>query len=1432
MIRHLFNRLIRHTLVLMGLIAISLPAVVQAQTISGQLTGGVTDFTGVTVSAKNAANDNEFGSASASGTGAFSISVPSAGANYDVNVHIPVGIELTTYAGVVVTLAVDGTLTVVGSAPLGTTVSGTSLNITLSTGSQVSGTVTDGANNPIANVDVFAYDSSSDVGASAITNVTGGYTLNLPNGSYDFDFVPEIGTAFTPAFQDNVAVSGLTTVNQTLSAGNQISGVVTQSSDSSGVSDAEVHAFNKSTGEFGFALTNSSGNYTLRVPAGTYEVDAFPAPGSGLAPALPVSVDASSGNANQDFSLDGGVTISGTVTEAASTRAAGDLIGDVAIDAFDFSTGNFGFGVSNAAGVYSIPVAKGTYNLHVFPPLNSEFLPASGIEVDVSSASTVKNINLKKGNSVLGRVVNCSGSAGIEGVEVLVFSRTNFQAPPSFTSTTETGGFRIPVSDGEFEIVAFPPHDQAFSFVTGEITVANGVVSSTGSTCSGALPLVSSGGTLQIGLTGASGLPGVIFGDADGSGAQNGTERGIPNAGIAAFPSSFSSFRGPTGGSSAQPAFGFSEPDGAFFLALTAGTYELMVFLEPGASFVPPQLGTLTVTGSGGTATFSLTPSGGSPTTITSLNIAATKGLTISGKITDVDGTTGIPRAGINLWPAFDPNQPFDFTAGAFGDTDNDGNYSMAVRPPTSGTQNLEFSVFFSPTSGKLPPPFLRLSLASTGGGTFSIPSQITDPFSGTTSSYTKPSEYTFSQSTAGAATTINGRAQSGNTLSGVTYVDVSRTANAFDSGTDRRVGNVTLIAFPRFEEGTDVDFSAFMPGFTQSDNNGNYSMILKAGKYELNVDTFGSFNEETGEFIPSTEVIDPVWIGTFPNSELVVDVTQGDTTLNVQLASSTGFPGTVRKGDGTGLPCIPINAWVVPSSQTTPTGGWLGPTISFADTNRQGDFTLNLPNGTFEVGAEIEFGGCFGPGFEEEEPPLLRDSSRAPVNPAHEIVVVSGGVLTGNLNFSIVDGVALTGIAKEEDRFGGGFRGVAQTFPLSFRQLVLFCGSPEAEVARGFTEFDGSFTLNVPKNRTGCRLVVEDWGFTGSTFRTLKPNISTGTADQNLGTLVIRYVFIQGLLKNQAGVVISNGQIRAVDPGGNEVGEDFLFDRGTDPPSNFRIAVPQGSGQVTLKLGTTSATPTVNVTTTADKPDGTVYTVSLARVIGQIFKDSATSGNELKGVGVSIIDQNGNEVVNGNTAFEEPFAPRAITAGSLVSFDQVNNTEIEGIFVPKGTFRVQIGGAFATGGNLSSNGTFTIGDSEIGGVFNLGNLVLTLLEFGGTINSIDSPTLFTNLGTDGIFVNIMSVDDFRFITGFQISGSECCAFNPSDGTPIKGKWGFSVAPNIGEVRMTYFDETNFVERVLTNNENLTLTIGGSPTSLTLKDGGVFDPFAGPSPSR
>jgi hypothetical protein len=1280
--------------------------------------------------------------------------------------------------------------------------------------------VTDGTNG-IADVDVFAFNSSTFEGASAITDSGGNYSMSLPSGTYDFDFVPKPGSGFTSASQDDVEVSGATTVNQTLSQGNQISGTVTNAGTSDPVPNVEVHAFNKSTGAFGFAITGANGTYSLRVPSGTYEVDAFPPGGSGLAPALPVSVDVSSGNATQDFELDPGVTISGTVTEASGeSRAAGDPIRGVAVDAFEFSTGNFGFGISNEAGEYSIQVAQGNYNLHAFPPPNSEYLPSSGIQVNASSGSATQNINLKKGSSVIGFVRDCGNtSTGVSDVEVLVFDRTNFQTPPTFTRSLVNGAFRIPLIDGDFEIIAFPPPGKPFTFSSSEFSVSGGTPSGTETTCSGSLPIVSSSGQIQIGLTGASGLSGVVYGDLNKNGTQDSGEVGLPNVGINAFPSSFSSGEPVKGFSSGgQPAFGFTDPSGKFFLALTDGTYDLMVFLEPGSIFVPPELGQLTVSTSGGTTTFTLD---GNP--ITNLNIAAATGLIVKGKITASNGTTGIPRAGVNLWPAYDPSGIFDFNGGSFAETDKNGNYVLAVRKPTTGSKNLEFSVFVPPTSGNLPPPFLRLSLTSTGA--FSIPTTVTDPFDGTSSSYSMPSEYSFSQS-GGADTpaTINARMQTGNTLSGVTYVDVARTANQFDNGTDTRVRNVFLVAFPIFDPGTSVDFTAYIPGFAQSDANGNYSMTLKAGKYEVTVDSFGFFDPETGTFQSSTAVLDPAWLATFPDGVLRVDVTEGDTTLNVQLANSTAFPGSVKRQDGTGLPCIPINAWVRPSGTTTPTGGWLGPPLTFANTDRNGNFNLNLPNGTFEAAAEIEFGGCFGPGGGSEIPPPIReeDPSRAPVNPAHKIVVVSGGaIISGNLNFVVEEGVRLTGIAQEEDRFGGGFiRGTITppTFPLSFRQLVLFCGSPQAEVARGFTEFDGSFGLNVPKIRSNCKLAVEDWGFTGSTFRTLPTTpspFSIGTTDLNLGTLTLRYIFIKGLLKGSGGQTINNGQIRAVDTAGNELARDFLFNRGDG--TNFALAVPQNSGTVTLMFGTTSASPTVSVGTS--NPANATYTVALAKVTGKVYQNSVAGGNEIIGVPVSIVDLNGFEVVTGGTSFGGGGPCSACTAGSFVSFDDTF-TEVEGIYVPKGTFRVRVGGAFASGGGLT-NGTFTIGNNEITNGKALGNLVMTLLKFSG--NTADS-TLRTAAGQFGLFVDIMRVDNFQFVTGFNITGS-----NPPPGANL-GDWAFSLAPDLGKIRMTYFDNSTFQQRLVKINGQNTYTVGSSAQALTLTDGGVFDPFGSGPP--
>ncbi len=245
----------------------------------------------------------------------------------------------------------------------------------------ISGKVTDDAGNAIPYAGVggrkvvsttdstpLGGDSSNFVGGP--TDANGAYTMYVSAGTWVVDaFAPNFGKLGSKTI--TVGSSSLTGQDfsaATLNTG-AIKGQVTKASVAQ--QGAMVRAFG-ANGE-NFAVTDSSGNYSLKVPAGTYTVSTF-LPGVGEAtPLTGVAVTANTDTTGQNFAISAPITITVQLTDGTNP------ITGAFVDVRDVTTGRGnGTGTSTISGanaVYTVVVPPGTYTVRAgnqtYGPLGS-----------------------------------------------------------------------------------------------------------------------------------------------------------------------------------------------------------------------------------------------------------------------------------------------------------------------------------------------------------------------------------------------------------------------------------------------------------------------------------------------------------------------------------------------------------------------------------------------------------------------------------------------------------------------------------------------------------------------------------------------------------------------------------------------------------------------------------------------------------------------------------------------------------------------------------------------------------------------------------------------------------------------------------------------------------------------------------------------------
>lgn len=362
-----------------------------------------------------------------------------------------------------VAVLVEGASFYVGGSPTASTGSAGLVPFTLkvptsSTGITITGRVTDGTN-VISGASVMAFRTDGPGFADAVTDGSGNYTL----------YPPATGTWQVEAHADQYGYLGsktLTVGTESLTGQNfepptlgSIAGTIVDSG-ASPVSGVMVRAY----GSAGFneSKTASDGTYTIKVPYGTWTVEAF-IPGTGkMAPLTNVVVD--------------GAEVGNNFTLAASRSVTVSLSSAVSADAFVsfYSSTGLGNSVSIPAGSTSTTVSlqQAVYYINVFIPgvasptiTGAEFnnvngIPSTDKKVDIDGTGDDITLTLPTMRTLSGQVT--AGGVGKNDAWVSVYDTTSKQFMGVFTSNNAAGGgqngeYSISLPNGTYDVSADKP---------------------------------------------------------------------------------------------------------------------------------------------------------------------------------------------------------------------------------------------------------------------------------------------------------------------------------------------------------------------------------------------------------------------------------------------------------------------------------------------------------------------------------------------------------------------------------------------------------------------------------------------------------------------------------------------------------------------------------------------------------------------------------------------------------------------------------------------------------------------------------------------------------------------------------------------------------------------------------------------------------------
>ncbi len=323
----------------------------------------------------------------------------------------------------------------------------------------ITGRVVDASGVGVAGVDIDV-KSLSGGGNPNITNdgtdASGFFTTTLPAGVYRVFFYPPAPptTTHLTATVDNVVVAGVKNMGViTLAPG---VGIFGRALDAAGVPVAGVNldVIDVPTATnllLKGATTNAFGNFAVAAPAHSIYLDLDPLAviGRTLAPRrleLVPTGELQLGN----LTLQTGFALSGTLRNSAGVAQSG-----IDLDVFDTATGAAVFTPhdnTNTAGLFSMVLAPGTYDVEVCPPLARRLVATDVPGLAFTTTTSLGVITLASGVVLSGVVRDVTGT-GVLGADVNV--RNALTLVSVFLcgdNTSATGAYTVVVPVGTLNI--------------------------------------------------------------------------------------------------------------------------------------------------------------------------------------------------------------------------------------------------------------------------------------------------------------------------------------------------------------------------------------------------------------------------------------------------------------------------------------------------------------------------------------------------------------------------------------------------------------------------------------------------------------------------------------------------------------------------------------------------------------------------------------------------------------------------------------------------------------------------------------------------------------------------------------------------------------------------------------------------------------------
>jgi hypothetical protein len=328
----------------------------------------------------------------------------------------------------------------------------------------LTGVVRNEAGVGIGNVDLDLLDLCSGDNVFLVGDKTaadGSFSLVVNPGTYDLHATPPAAaTVCAGDLQDLTVTVNASLGVITLHPGARVSGTV-RTASLSPAAGVDLKFVDRATDHRVFltkSVTNASGQWSVRVPPGTWDIDFRPAAGALDADAerLGLVVGATDVSGLID-DLRAGFTITGTVRDRNNNR-----IKNVDLDVFDECSGHrvpTAHDNTNANGDYSIVLPAGTYTFSFDPPACASLAAArtTGVIVDRSRNHGTEQLDAAV---VVSGLVRAPGGAPLPGARLRFYDVTKVGAPRQATTRDRTGAdgtFAVQVPVGTYDVNVEPP---------------------------------------------------------------------------------------------------------------------------------------------------------------------------------------------------------------------------------------------------------------------------------------------------------------------------------------------------------------------------------------------------------------------------------------------------------------------------------------------------------------------------------------------------------------------------------------------------------------------------------------------------------------------------------------------------------------------------------------------------------------------------------------------------------------------------------------------------------------------------------------------------------------------------------------------------------------------------------------------------------------